>query len=789
MVYDVFCSSARTTTTTSTDKNNTGMKNVVDKVTGLLEDHFKKHPPQRPTLDTYHASSEGVLGDLWRADVDVPVDPKEKVDGSGWVGRRFPMLLLHDLENEQHKATKVYGHIRTQEKIGTTVLYGTSGAGKTRAALEYLSHNKGFYLLGGDFIRNPGSRDLVRMLRGVGDTAKIHTAEGGINSVVNLTTVLWRYRILLYIRYAIHNLLEQKLGVLSPKEWLLYQLFPEDFLNGDLFRDVLQACLKDEGLITESTAEDAREAIQGEWSVFIDESQRLLEKPGFFLSTDGKQARSNFSAVIKAAYKDDELIANSELKFPVFLGTEFPIDELEDEGRSASAKRPTAMKQRVRFFSGFELLTPADVEAYLNKFLDLSLLRQDVKEHVARWLRGRPRWTATFLETYVNRLPKRGREDRTRVGEDFSIENLKLMEAIDCFLAVMTLDSLAAERRAGWSAGPASAYASVDRLMTFDNHEEARRDFETAVFCFAVGKGHTIFRQEPSKKLIEAAVAALVTTDTDGRYVEAILDEPIIIQASLHRFCLINYLRDNLLEPENQRLGEALQRVLLPVLMQGRHTSLENHFKKQLQDSDAQQLWRFYVSTKSSYGVLSIDVGEGNEAYEKTIDWICGATNSTIEGQVPPFCYPNTSIGPDVVYLMWDQSYTDFRACLVQSKFGKNAKKNAATKTLVPDWLYHKNRLDPKKRKLALNDELADQWNRVKDDFVSDKRPCLRLLVQCPATLKADFGRVAPDGMHPKDKGAKKAPRDWLVTICNDDLGLFDEDTASILRLSKKLRS
>ncbi|CAB9528857.1 expressed unknown protein [Seminavis robusta] len=337
------------------------------------------------------------------------------------------MLLLHDLENEQHKETKVYNHIRTQEKIGTTVLYGTSGAGKTRAALEYLSHNKGFYLLGGDFTRNPGSRDLVRMLRGV--TEQINTTEGGINNVVNLKTVFWRYRILLYIRYAIHNLLEQKFG------------------------------------------------------------DRRLEKPGYFLSTDGKQARSNFSAVIKAAYKDDELISNSELKFPVFLGTGFSIDELEDEGRSASAKRPTAMEQRVHFFGGFELLTPADVEEHLNKFLDLSLLRQDVKQHVARWLRGRPRWTATFLETYVNRLPKGGREGRTRVREDFSAENLKMLEALDCFLAVMTLDSVAAERRASWSAGPASAYASVDRLMTLDNHEEARKDFETAVFVLLLARG------------------------------------------------------------------------------------------------------------------------------------------------------------------------------------------------------------------------------------------------------------------------------------------------------------
>ena len=62
-----------------------------------------------------------MLGDLWRDDVHLPVDPKEKVDLSGGVGQRFPMLLLYDLENEQYKERKAYDHIRTQEKIGTTV--------------------------------------------------------------------------------------------------------------------------------------------------------------------------------------------------------------------------------------------------------------------------------------------------------------------------------------------------------------------------------------------------------------------------------------------------------------------------------------------------------------------------------------------------------------------------------------------------------------------------------------------------------------------------------------------
>ena len=76
----------------------------------------------------------------------------------------------------------------------------------------------------------------------------------------------------------------------------------------------------------------------------------------------------------------------------------------------------------------------------------------------------------------------------------------------------------------------------------------------------------------------------------------------------------------------------------------------------------------------------------------------------------------------------------------------------------------------------------------MKDKLVSNSRPCLRLLVQCPAELKWEkvAGQVAPDGYKPSDTNTKQEKRDWLVAISKNDLELFDDDTASIIRRMKK---
>ena len=77
----------------------------------------------------------------------------------------------------------------------------------------------------------------------------------------------------------------------------------------------------------------------------------------------------------------------------------------------------------------------------------------------------------------------------------------------------------------------ASAFSSVVRLMKSGTYEqELQKDFEIAVYNFAVGKGCTMFKREYSKKLVGASVAAVVVNDTKAPWVEAILDEPIFVE-------------------------------------------------------------------------------------------------------------------------------------------------------------------------------------------------------------------------------------------------------------------
>jgi hypothetical protein len=85
------------------------------------------------------------------------------------------------------------------------------------------------------------------------------------------------------------------------------------------------------------------------------------------LSHDGKELRSNFSALIKAVFKDREC-DYPRTKYPVFSGTGISVDELRKEGGSASAKRPAVMVQKTihePHFNAFQMLDVDQVEEYI----------------------------------------------------------------------------------------------------------------------------------------------------------------------------------------------------------------------------------------------------------------------------------------------------------------------------------------------------------------------------------------------------------------------------------------
>lgn len=190
----------------------------------------------------------------------------------------------------------------------------------------------------------------------------------------------------------------------------------------------------------------------------------------------------------------------------------------------------------------------------------------------------------------------------------------------------------------------------------------------------------------------------------------------------------------------------------------------------------------------SSYGVLALDC-KGN--ISDTICWIESATSAQFEGQVAPFCYPDNHFGPDVLFLMWNDDYSEFRTCLSQAKFRKELNQMAALRTLVPEWLYHENRDndDMRDRSSKLPDELWSKWKVAETKLITNGRPCLRLMVQYPAesTASANPGSVPRDVASPRQgKGKKRKHDDCLATVSGRNGGdLFGVDTLAVLDFLK----
>ena len=79
---------------------------------------------------------------------------------------------------------------------------------------------------------------------------------------------------LLFVTYVVHEKLRALLGRdMTPYEWLLYQLFPEKLLGGDVFALALMECdVKGvEGTIFFQYWAQPEEV----WSIFVDEAQAL----------------------------------------------------------------------------------------------------------------------------------------------------------------------------------------------------------------------------------------------------------------------------------------------------------------------------------------------------------------------------------------------------------------------------------------------------------------------------------------------------------------------------------
>jgi hypothetical protein len=293
-----------------------------------LDGALKNWDEKPPSLDIFQPKAKSVpLATYLRTDVQIHTVPEGDHED--------PVLLLFDVMNESHKQKPVYAHIDKTRKLGPTALHGTSGAGKTRSAIEYLSHNFGLYFSANIDKRNVGSKDFSVLLQYLTKTLppvldSVGNGQQKSRSSRNQVIVATWVDTLVYVRQAVFERVQKQLKrALSPYEWMLLQLYPTEFLGNDVFLTLMNACLANEAVRISSPAALRRtgdETIRG--VCFVDDTQELFNAlPGRFLSKNGYESRSAFAVFLKAfAGMGHAQIAG----FPVFSGTGLSIDALDD---------------------------------------------------------------------------------------------------------------------------------------------------------------------------------------------------------------------------------------------------------------------------------------------------------------------------------------------------------------------------------------------------------------------------------------------------------------------------
>jgi hypothetical protein len=804
-------------TTTSTES-------VAELASRLVETHFKEHPFKIYELEVFVAPKDGLLAGLMK-DVRIPRDPSD-------TKQDIPCLLLHgldDLDQDELSSRKVYQFI-DETKDTCSALYGTSGAGKTRSVYEFLSKNFGLYFVA-KTINDPGSKDLHRLMilfknlraahaLGGGDsqdeTAKLKLSLRNYEAMDRFVVTMIHIRNLVFA--AINNHLKiNELPELTPYQWLLIQLFPAQALKNDLFLSVFNACIiaenKNKG--DNSVVSKFMGLQPKKWStIVVDEAQVLQKKlTDFFLCSNGKAERSAFSAVLKSITNAAEL-ADPEYTcgFPLVCGTGMSIDDLKEQSNSLLMKRPHNLAEnRTTVFKEFNLLGANAVKDYIFSFLKIESASEEstsqcvpdvsVVDHVSLWLRGRPRWTASFLEVYLVRKGHADRStDKSRTRGNFSLEGGKLMEAMDRYIDVYatgTTSKIAEfERRKSFDPLEGTAYSAIKRVETEGGYQLVKK-VEAAIFKFAVG-GQPVFLQGCYKTLIEVGVAALSTAGKD----KAVFDEPMMVQAGINYFSIEQTMAENLAAQEDGGQGAAFEKLMLPAIQK----RLPDILREQLQ-APGDILKDFWVSSRSSYGVLALDCKTDISA---TIKWIEDATAATFEGQVPPFCYPDTSIGPDLMFLLWNEWYTNYISTISQAKFRKGFNQMEALRTITPSLLYCENRgkeTEGLSSGLKTNDALNQRWEAVKPKLMGQEHGCVRFMVQypCNQTQKAKPGVLEDDMVTAKsfDSTASPSATDgstepnattvkrkrklgWLATVSKDNASkLFQGDGLRVLKALK----
>jgi len=333
-------------------------------------------------------------------------------DPKSTASRFTPNMLLAGLEKQPPlllTADNLREELMSSMMKHPCALLAVSGQGKTRLQCEMLSCNYGLLLVSrppGSVTLNPGSKDVLLAVE------KMVVAVGKINNegaekrhrlIEDIVSAM-----LLVRMFVLDKLLE--VTSLTPYQWLLLQLYPDELLGKDVLQlMLLQLFVNCDLAECRDSLRDVGKSVHSRTGrvlpVFLDEAQLLGGMlQNHFLSESGaseggpKLERDLLSAVVKAfvVCKENAL---GTLTYPTLAGTGFSLTQHVKTVGSAMQKGETGERE---FTNLWWARHSKDALRFLGKIADLKQLDADVVAHVGGWLVGRARWGAAFARRWLD---------------------------------------------------------------------------------------------------------------------------------------------------------------------------------------------------------------------------------------------------------------------------------------------------------------------------------------------------------------------------------------------------
>ncbi|MCG8429323.1 MAG: hypothetical protein MI754_18380, partial [Chromatiales bacterium] len=345
-----------------------------------------------------------------------------------------------------------------------------------------------------------------------------------------------------------------------------------------------------------------------------------------------------------------------------------------------------------------------------------------------------------------------------------SVVGSALLRQIDGFVECMTTGVPEdKKKRVSGSIEHTSAFVLYDKLNrpgdgdgkddTFSIMASSVRD---AVMKYTIsGRSQLLTKNE--SMLIEFGLCAVTASQTDEDQVVT-FGEPLIVEAGFNR--LSSGWFDKLLRSSSENAsmsGFQFEKWVLPQIKGG-----FVDYVKSLKENDIkipQELDQDWTFGLTAYGVVVRKCTTPKE----TMEWIDQSLKSHISGSIPPFCFPDETMGPDLLALLHKtDNWKTTTMCLWQMKMRKQANQAEALRVVMPEFLFMENR-DRNPVWALENDEEKSKWEELYKKLYGEERTKKRkrggfsVLVQYPAKVT----RTSKTGAIPLGSccvGNKKVP-------------------------------